>query len=125
MHDWWLALVAAAAGRIVWTREPLVRYRQHGANDTGAKRWGPELWARHARGVVAPAAYRERLRAYQHQAAALARHEAAAVPDPVRAVLRDFAALPDRPYWSRVAFLRRHGMLKTGVLRNLLFLLRA
>ena len=36
MHDWWLALVAAAAGRINYTPEPLVRYRQHGGNAIGA-----------------------------------------------------------------------------------------
>jgi len=36
MHDWWLALVAAAAGQIKYTPEALVRYRQHGGNTIGA-----------------------------------------------------------------------------------------
>ncbi len=37
MHDWWLALVAAAFGKIVYLDSPLVQYRQHGRNAIGAK----------------------------------------------------------------------------------------
>ena len=53
MHDWWLALTAAAVGGIVYVDEPLVSYRQHQANVIGGKsllnlitrftQW-PELW---------------------------------------------------------------------------------
>lgn len=35
MHDWWLALVAAGQGEIVYLPERLTRYRQHGANVVG------------------------------------------------------------------------------------------
>jgi glycosyltransferase involved in cell wall biosynthesis len=34
-HDWWLYLVVAAFGRVVYDRHPTVRYRQHGANVIG------------------------------------------------------------------------------------------
>ena len=37
MHDWWLALIASAFGRVVFLDLPLVRYRQHGNNTIGAK----------------------------------------------------------------------------------------
>ncbi|MGB4247129.1 MAG: glycosyltransferase family 2 protein [Pseudohongiellaceae bacterium] len=37
MHDWWLALVASAFGRIAYIEEPLIDYRQHGANTIGAR----------------------------------------------------------------------------------------
>lgn len=37
MHDWWLGLVAAAFGRIVYLDMPLVHYRQHENNAIGAK----------------------------------------------------------------------------------------
>jgi len=37
MHDWWLALVAAAFGKLVYLNIPLVHYRQHGNNTIGAK----------------------------------------------------------------------------------------
>lgn len=37
MHDWWLALLAAAGGDIDYIDEALVLYRQHGSNTIGAK----------------------------------------------------------------------------------------
>lgn len=37
MHDWWLALVAAAFGKVVFLDQPLVHYRQHSRNTIGAK----------------------------------------------------------------------------------------
>tara|TARA_Y100000589_G_scaffold258483_2_gene247828 strand:+ start:1357 stop:2322 length:966 start_codon:yes stop_codon:yes gene_type:complete len=37
MHDWWLALVAAAIGRIEMLESPKVRYRLHGKNQVGAQ----------------------------------------------------------------------------------------
>lgn len=37
MHDWWLAIVAAAFGRIIFLDTPLIYYRQHENNTIGAK----------------------------------------------------------------------------------------
>jgi glycosyltransferase involved in cell wall biosynthesis len=34
-HDWWLYLVVAAHGRVVFDAEPSLLYRQHGANQIG------------------------------------------------------------------------------------------
>ena len=39
MHDWWIGLVASAFGKIVYIDKPLIFYRQHANNDTGAKRY--------------------------------------------------------------------------------------
>ncbi|MBU2737238.1 glycosyltransferase family 2 protein [Acidithiobacillus concretivorus] len=39
MHDWWIAMVASAFGKIEFIPESTILYRQHGKNDTGAKRW--------------------------------------------------------------------------------------
>ena len=35
MHDWWLALVAAATGNVNFIEQPTVQYRQHRANVIG------------------------------------------------------------------------------------------
>lgn len=37
MHDWWIAMVAATVGRVEFLPRRLVLYRQHGANEIGAK----------------------------------------------------------------------------------------
>lgn len=37
MHDWWMALVAAAFGEIGAVKEPTILYRQHASNEVGAK----------------------------------------------------------------------------------------
>ena len=37
MHDWWLGLVAARFGKMVYLDESTMEYRQHGDNSVGAK----------------------------------------------------------------------------------------
>jgi glycosyltransferase involved in cell wall biosynthesis len=36
MHDWWIAIIAACFGKIVFEPESLIKYRQHGGNTIGA-----------------------------------------------------------------------------------------
>lgn len=42
MHDWWLAVVAAAFGEIVFLDQALLNYRQHENNTIGASKYEPE-----------------------------------------------------------------------------------
>lgn len=44
MHDWWLALIASAFGKILYIDEPLSSYRQHDSNSIGAVRFNPIHW---------------------------------------------------------------------------------
>lgn len=39
IHDWWIALIAAAKGKIISISTPTVLYRQHDQNTIGAKKW--------------------------------------------------------------------------------------
>ena len=61
MHDWWVALVAAAFGSISFVDEPLSLYRQHGGNEVGASKFSAVAWA----GKVNDMAGRERAIATQ------------------------------------------------------------
>lgn len=47
MHDWWLAIVAARFGRLIYIDRPLSTYRQHGDNSVGAKRVDSFFYAAH------------------------------------------------------------------------------
>lgn len=40
MHDWWLALIASAFGKVVFVPQATIDYRQHGSNVVGAKNAG-------------------------------------------------------------------------------------
>lgn len=39
MHDWWIGLIASKFGKIGYLDEATILYRQHGNNDTGAKKY--------------------------------------------------------------------------------------
>ena len=69
VHDWWLALVAAAFGRIGSVTTPTLLYRQHDENVFGAARWSA---ARMIRDFCTPAVRRETAK---RRAALIARQE--------------------------------------------------
>ena len=116
LHDWWLALVAAAFGKIAAISEPLTDYRQHGRNEVGAKAWGVEYFLDRARN---PRDVRRRLRATQTQAGEFARRYHDRLPPRTYEKLWGYANLSQRSFIARRAFLLRHGFLKSGLLRNL------
>jgi len=37
VHDWWLALVAASCGHVLYVDQPTIMYRQHGSNAIGMR----------------------------------------------------------------------------------------
>ncbi len=64
VHDEWLAVIAAATGRIDVLTEPLIDYRQHGSNQIGARR--PTMREKVAKAFVPRGSkHRDRLRRAQ------------------------------------------------------------
>ena len=126
MHDWWLALVAAAFGQYGYVPRPLVLYRQHGANTLGAKDRGalsvflsiaasPISILRHKRLI---------LRTTQAQARAfLAIHQEKLSPACKDAVM-GYAYISEKGFWSRrVQLVRRNYWLGNFVKNVGLFVL--
>lgn len=117
MHDWWLALVAATFGKIGHVARPTMLYRQHGGNDTGAKRYGMAQVPHHIRGGVAP--MRASLLRTQRQAGALLACHTVALDPSQRLLLEKYADLSKNNFFMRRWLVFRLGMFMNGLLRNL------
>lgn len=129
-HDWWYAIVAAAVGKIVALPEATVLYRQHGANDVGAKRPGSTRLTALPGAALDAFARREELRAWIARTAAQARvvleRFGSELSEDDRAFLRDYIAIPDKPSLIRkLDLLRLNALPGTTRVRRLGALLRA
>lgn len=133
MHDWWLAICAAAYGEVRTILMPTVLYRQHGGNQVGAGRYWGLVAARlrslfggagHAGGKTVPF---ERKVA---QAKALAAQMAAGPPGAVSAgrglVVEHFAAAfaPDIGRWRRLWRVVQSGVAPRTLLLRIRFLVQ-
>ncbi|NLF31863.1 MAG: glycosyltransferase family 2 protein [Planctomycetes bacterium] len=129
MHDWWLALAAAAFGTIEAIERPTLLYRQHGSNDTGAKRWGCRYVAGQVRRFGGAGGLGERLRRAQRQAGAFADRYGGELAPACEAAARAYATIGRRSALGRRCQLFRHGLWMHGragmsLVKNLGLLLR-
>jgi glycosyltransferase involved in cell wall biosynthesis len=120
MHDWWLALLAACAGRVVPVAWASTLYRQHGCNDTGAKRWSLGYILARARRLPQD----DSLVRTQRQAAALAQRLEGRVDEKTHSIIAAYGRLAEKGWLGRRAFVARHGLWKSGFVRNVGLLLR-
>jgi len=119
MHDWWLALVAAASGKIGFVDESLIQYRQHGSNTVGAKPLrallDPRTWSRQWQSG------RVNLRRSIDQAQSLAeRLERMNSHEGALRLIRSYALLLKQQPVARVHHLIRLGLHAQSQVRNLL-----
>jgi hypothetical protein len=121
MHDWWLALVASAFGKIALAEQPGVLYRQHGGNVLGAQGLGLRYWRQRLQSLLADPAAGGHTRAALQQAALFEQRYGCAISD--------LPPLLQLPRWRRwLALLQlpsgqrpwKHGPLRTLGLYGLL-----
>ncbi len=123
MHDWWLALVAAAFGGIGHLPESTLLYRQHGENDTGAKKWS---LVRAVRQLADPVD-RKRVLAERRiisgrileQARTFTERYAGHLTRGQREMLEAFIHLREVPYVRRRWQIVKYGFFYTGLARNI------
>ena len=114
MHDWWLALLAAAEGMIVFSAERTILYRQHGKNAVGAQKY---FSRDNLRKVLAFRQMQEEIKQTIQQAAAFTRHKPAMRLRSRECIANYLANVHKQDYWA----LFRAGIHKQGFLRNLIF----
>ena len=117
MHDWYLALVAAACGRLVYLDQPTQLYRQHADNVLGARTLSKRMkkWLRPHHLF---ATYWELIQKSQQQAIHLLDLP---LQTKDRQLVTDFVQLMTYPFWERIKLLYRHGLRKNRVFHTLVF----
>lgn len=117
MHDWWLALTAAAFGHILPLPEATVLYRQHGSNAVGAK----DVRSLHHRfsRLLNGEKTSQDLRNTYRQAEVFLRHFNTPLPEASRTFLQAYAAIPARWKGRRILETARLKVWKTGLARKL------
>ena len=117
MHDWWLAIVAAAFGRIFYLNQATVKYRQHTANAIGAKKYSASpanLIKRIFRNSI-----RQTIKNTTYQAAAFVKTYGGLLKPKDRELAVGFADLYERRKCARLVFMIKYRVLKYGFLRKI------
>ena len=109
MHDWFIALTAAAFGEIVFLDEPLVRYRQHGDNTIGASRSG--LLSRGVRALREKDRAAARIALTYTHTKDFADSYGEALPPAAGALTQAYLATQHMRKWERIRAVRRLGCL--------------
>lgn len=107
MHDWFIALTAAAFGRIIPIPAALADYRQHGTNAMGASTLG--LFRRSLTALRTPDRIRARIALSYRNAAQFQQAYGDLLPKEAQKVLADFAQIPKMRKIARVRALRKGG----------------
>jgi len=118
MHDWWIALVASAFGKIVPLFEATINYRQHHFNDTGAKSFNLDY-------IIEKIFSNESLLKYQKQGKAFLENYNYKLSDSTKTVLEGFYNLNQESYFKRVNYMIQSKLLMQGTLRNIGLILKA
>ena len=107
MHDWFIALTAAAFGRIIPIPAALADYRQHGTNAMGASTSG--LLRRSLTALRTPDRIRARIALSYRNAAQFQQAYGDLLPEDAQKLLADFAQIPKMRKIARVRALRKGG----------------
>lgn len=117
MHDWWIALVAAAFGNIEYINTPTILYRQHANNVVGAKK------VRSFHFVSTRLFMRRHIKATFNsafeQARLLSNCYCSLLPTTSKTILIEFLKIPQKKKIKRIYLTIKHRFLKQGIIQIL------
>lgn len=118
MHDWWLALVATAFGKIGCIEKATIKYRQHGKNALGAKKLYSIEYIR--RGI-------QRLNKNdpqrEYQAKELLKRYSHNLSKNQKNIIEAYLKLPKEHYFKRIYMIFKYSFFRMGLLRNFIGIL--
>ncbi len=117
MHDWFIALTAAAFGQIIFINEPLLDYRQHSTNALGASR--TSLLRRGLAALRMPQKAKERIALTYRHARMFRDAYSGMLPENARSCLDRFIAIESQSKFRRIQSLSRGGYLMQSPITRL------
>lgn len=109
MHDWYLALLASALGKLVFIDKPGELYRQHADNVLGARTLS-KRFKKWIRPHILFAVYWDLIKNSQKQARHLLQMP---LSQSNRELIEAFVTIMDKPMLERFRILRKYGLRKT------------
>ncbi|WP_312494068.1 glycosyltransferase family 2 protein [Anaerosporobacter sp.] len=119
VHDWWVALVAAAFGKIGYLEDSTILYRQHEDNVIGNQEYGSYIKKR----LASLQSQREVIYSNMKQAEEFLEIYNMLLTKEQKSLIGRFANLNKRNWFYRRYTMYRYGYKKSGVPRNLGLLL--
>lgn len=118
MHDWYLALIAAAQGELVYLDVATELYRQHDANVLGARTWSKRLkqWRKPHKLIEK---YWWLIVSSQHQARQLLDLQ---LKPADRRLIEAYVGLLDKPFYQRLSDFKAYGFRKNRAFHTLVFM---
>ena len=115
MNDWWIALVAAAKGKIISISTPTVLYRQHDQNSIGAKKWCVTYIVREL--LKGSSRYTESYKRTRAQARALL--NSGLIDGNSQLIVKTYLDMFEKSWLERRMIMLNEGLYKYGLVRNL------
>lgn len=117
MHDWYLALLATAFGKLVYIDKPTELYRQHENNVLGARTWSKRFY-KWLRPHLLFSKYWTLIMDSQLQSKHLLGMDISAEK---KDVIEKFINLPQYGLFERIATLKKYGFRKNRIFHTIIF----
>ena len=116
MHDWWIGLVASCFGKISYLTNNTIKYRQHGRNDTGSKKFDLKY-------IIKKMNFKETDK-YIIQSKSFLEIYKKDLDEQKIELLENFSKIKEKSFLQRVSILIKYKILKNGIIRNIGLLIK-